>query len=194
MLTGLLSTVAGAGAGSIGSGIVSANAANAGIGASMSTGQLAHSVFDPSTMGPVISPHVSSGMIGVHPGITGDGGLPGIWNPGTSVPANEFVTAPAPYNASSSFVMPQKMSAAQGTRQAWNRTWSDPKFQQAMGAQVIDGIFAEPPRKQPIGGGGGGGSGSMAPAYSASGSGKGQYEMIQSFPERRTSIQWNEVA
>jgi len=91
--------------------------------------------------------------------------------------------------------LPSKQDAfIKGTKDAWNSTWKDNDFIETLGMQMIDGMFAEPERKQPIGGGGGGGGGAMAPAYSAGGAGQGQYKMIQSFPERGTSIQWNEVA
>ena len=135
VLTGLLSTVAGAGAGSLGAGISAANAA-------VPTG----AVWNPTTVGQGAIP---SAMISSGP------------------------------------------SVAQATGQAFKNTFSDPKFQYAMGAQVIDGLFAEPPRQQSLGGGGGGGGGS-APAYSGGGGG-GQYQLIQSFPQRGTSIQWQEV-
>ena len=206
VLTGILSTVAGAGVGSIGAGIGAASGVKAGAGAAMSTGQLAHSVFNPTmvglpasynaaVLGPAVSgslptPHVSSNFIGG----------PNLWNPGSSVPANEFVgamTPKVPYNAAAhaNYTYPQKfasMTPSQGAAQAWKNTWSNPNFQYAMGAQVIDGLFAEPPRRQSLGGGGGGGGGGSAPAYQ--GGGGGQYQLIQSFPQRGTSIQWQEVA
>lgn len=136
VLTGLLSTVAGAGVGSVGAGISAANAA------------------------------VPTGA---------------VWNPVTvgrgAVPSAMVSSGP---------------SVAQAAGQAFKNTFADPKFQYAMGAQVIDGLFAEPPRPQSLGGGGGGGGGGSAPAYQ--GGGGGQYQLIQSFPQRGTSIKWQEVA
>ena len=218
MLTTFLSVAAGAGAGSIGAG--ASAAAGAGSGAT--------NAFNPATTGVMagravpttgitsslayttpmgiggIQPHVSSEMIGVHPGITGDGGLPGIWNPGTSVPANEFASTWAtPVEQLSGIGLksadptgmissaPKGELFASATKDAWSSTWKDPEFVQTLGMQMIDGLFAEPPRRQSLGGGGGGG-GSMAPAYQ--GGGGGQYQLIQSFPQRGTSIQWQEVA
>jgi hypothetical protein len=67
-------------------------------------------------------------------------------------------------------------------------------FLKSMGAQLVDAALADPPRKQISGGGGGGGGGAMAPAYSAGGSNQGQYKVIGGFPERRTTIEWQEVA
>jgi len=81
---------------------------------------------------------------------------------------------------------------ASAIKDAWKSTWKDPEFVQTLGMQMIDGFFAEPERKQSLGGGGGGGGGGSAPAYQ--GGGGGQYQLIQSFPQRGTSIQWQEVA
>jgi len=81
---------------------------------------------------------------------------------------------------------------ASATSNQWKKTWSDPDFTTALGTTMIDGLFAEPPRQQSLGGGGGGGGGGSAPAYQ--GGGGGQYQLIQSFPQRGTSIQWQEVA
>ena len=67
---------------------------------------------------------------------------------------------------------------------------SGENFLKSMGAQLVDAALAEPAPLQ--GGGGGGGGGGSAPAYQ--GGGGGQYQLIQSFPQRGTSIQWQEVA
>jgi len=82
---------------------------------------------------------------------------------------------------------------ASAIKDAWNSTWKDENFIKSLGTTMIDGMFAEQPRKQPLGGGGGGGGGGSAPAYQGGGGG-GQYGLIQSFPQRGTSIQWQEVA
>ena len=66
---------------------------------------------------------------------------------------------------------------------------SGENFLKSMGAQLVDAALAEPAPLQ--GGGGGGGGGGSAPAYQ--GGGGGQYQLVQSFPQRGTSIQWQEV-
>ena len=82
--------------------------------------------------------------------------------------------------------------ALDGTKDAWTNLWADEEFAVSMGSTFIDGMFAEQPRKQPIGGGGGGGGGGSAPAYQ--GGGGGQYQVVGGFPGRATGPQWKEIA
>ena len=96
-------------------------------------------------------------------------------------------------NPHSGFAVGDIMKVGQTSYSTVTGTSEWENFMKAMGGQVVDSMFADRPQPEKSGGGGGGG-GAMAPAYSAGGASQGQYKMIQSFPERGTSIQWNEVA
>ena len=154
-LTGLLSTVGGAGVGSIG----------AGAAAAMGAGSGATNAFNPATTG------IMAGRATATPGL--------------------IARSMDPTGIISSAGTGDLFASATGDQ--WKKTWSNPDFITSLGTTLVDGLFADPQRKQPLGGGGGGGGGGSAPAYSGGGAG-GQYQLIQSFPERGTSIQWQEVA
>jgi len=220
MFTAGLGILGGAGVGSAISGGVAASAAQSAGSLAGSTAMSVnpHAGFGIADIartrlpyGMSATPHVGMGVLNRPSGIlpTATGGLSGAFASGYHGPA-EMVDLPvnsrigmkgnyfSPVGSGAPTYMNKSQQwgtlAADGAKQAWKNTWKDENFIKSLGTTMIDGMFAEQPRKQPIGGGGGGGGGSMAPAYSAGGAGQGQYKMIQSFPERGTSIQWNEVA
>jgi hypothetical protein len=83
--------------------------------------------------------------------------------------------------------------ALDGAKDKWTSMWADKKFATSMGSTFIEGMFADEPKKQPIGGGGGGGGGGSAPAYQGGGAG-GQYQVVGGFPGRAAGPQWKEIA
>ena len=79
-----------------------------------------------------------------------------------------------------------------GMKGQFKDTVTGEKFLTALGTTFIDGMFAEPEKKQALSGGGGGGGGGSAPAYQ--GGQGGQYQLLVGFPQKATGPQWKEVA
>ena len=213
--TAIASIAAGAGFGSVGAGVGAASGAAGGAtnafnpattgvmaGRALPTTGITSSLVNTTPVGiGGIKPHVSSGFQGG----TRFGGK-GIWQAGTSVPADEFVSTWAtPVEQLSGIglksadptgmmaISPSKQERFMaGMKDAWSDTWKDEKFITSLGTTFVDGMFAEPEKKQALSGGGGGGGGGSAPAYQ--GGQGGQYQLLVGFPQKATGPQWKEVA
>jgi len=168
--TAIASIVAGAGAGSIGAGVGAASG-----GATMASA----------------NPHIGMGFKTVAPQVTGSM-TSGTWGPsilskGGTVPT----VGGGPAYSGPIYASGQERFMA-GMKDAWSDTWKDEKFITSLGTTFVDGMFAEPEKKQALSGGGGGGGGGSAPAYQ--GGQGGQYQLLVGFPQKATGPQWKEVA
>ena len=212
--TAIASTVAGAAGGSVGAGFGAASGASVGAtnafnpattgvmaGRLMPTSGITSSLVAtmPMTAPVAPTPHISSGFAGG----SRFGGT-GIWQPGTSVPADEFMNTMPSYveklsgigltsadpTGTLTYNPTRQERFMAGMKNQWKDTWNDKNFITSLGSTFIDGLFYKEPPPKHQGGGGGGGGGPTAPAYA--GGGNQQFQMVPMYPQV-SSPQWQEI-
>ena len=158
--TAIASVVAGAGAGSLGSGIAAANASTAASKLPLMASNAPDIMFKTPpafAMKPVMGPSVAD--VGSR---FAAGASVNSFGPDVPWGGNPISTKYLPPMDGVAYQHPGT-TVLQGTKDAWNAKWKDQKFITSLGSTFIDGMFQKPEPVQHQGGGGGGGGGGGSP-------------------------------